>query len=154
MVGIGVASNLLSAYGASEKGKADANALDQQAAFEKMSSADVLQRGAAGAGRVREQASQVIGQNRSALSSSGVDAQQGSAAQAAEDVRTQSELDVGTVRANAAREAWGHDVRSQQLSTQAQNVRDQTELSVLSTFLGGAASTAASGMSTYRAFKK
>jgi hypothetical protein len=141
-IGLAAASGGAKAYGEYQKGEAEAKAAQQQAEFERGAAADALQRGAAEAGKVRTAGSQLIGENKAALAGSGVDVQSGSAAAVLADTRAQSELDVGTVRSNAARAAWGHDVQAGQLDYAARNARYQAKLAMTGTFLGTASSVA------------
>jgi hypothetical protein len=128
-----------SSYAQYQKGEAEAKAAQMQANSERAASADSLQRGAAAAGRARTEGSQLVGENKVALAAAGVDVQEGSAAAGLADTRSQSELDVGTIRTNAAREAWGHDVQAGQLDYAAKNARYQGRLGAAATFIGGAA---------------
>jgi hypothetical protein len=141
-IGATVLAGGVKAYGEYQQGEAAAKAAQQQATMERAAAADALQRGATEQGRARTAGSQAIGENVAALAAAGVDVQAGSAGASLADTRSQSELDVGTIRSNAARAAWGHDVQAGQLDYSAKNARYQAKLAMAGTFLGTAASVA------------
>lgn len=138
-IGLMVASTAASAYAAKSEADAKASALRGQAEAERAQGADALQRGAAEAGRTRTEASLMIGEAKAAGAAGGVDVQSGTAVESLASIRQGSELDVATIRANAARRAWGHEAQARTYEAEARNVEEQGKLAVAGTFLGGAA---------------
>lgn len=132
-----------SAYAQVQAGNAQANAMEAQAQVDRAQAADALQRGAAEAGKVKTAGSLAVSENKAALAGAGVDVQSGSAVKALEDTRLGSELDAGTVRSNAARAAWGHEVQAQQEEYGAKAARYSSRIGAAATFIGGAASAGA-----------
>lgn len=142
-IGLMAAGTAAQMYAQQQGGEASAATLRAQAESERAQAADALQRGAGEAGRVRTAGSQLIGENKVALAASGVDVQSGSAVDALTGVRQANEMDVQTVRSNAARAAWGHTSQATLLDAEAENVEEQAKLAMVGTFLGGAAQVGA-----------
>jgi hypothetical protein len=121
-----VAGSLLSAFGSSYKGQAQANMYDYQAGVAKINQQINLQNAdyERNVGEVEAQESGMktraqVGATVAAQASSGLDVNRGSAS----DVRT-SEIEIGQqdeniIRANAARKAYGYEVEATQDSAQA-----------------------------------
>lgn len=95
------------------------------------------QRGAAEAGRLRSEGSQLVSEQKVALASSGVDISTGSAPNLFASTRAQSEQDVQTARSNAAMEAWGHRVEEAGYRAQRKIARRNSVLGPLSSVIGG-----------------
>jgi hypothetical protein len=130
------ASGATQAFSQYQRGEGQASSAQYSANLQRAQAADALQRGETQAGQVRTAGSQLIGENKTAFAGAGVDVGAGSAAAAAGDVRAASELDVGTIRANAARAAWGHEAQAAQDDYAAKNARYQARLGMAGTFLG------------------
>ena len=92
--------------------------------------------GAAEAGRLRTEGTQLISQQKVALAAGGVDTSSGSAVNLFSSTRAMNELDVQTVRHKAAMEAWGHRVEEGQYRAQAKIARRNSVLGPLSTLIG------------------
>ncbi len=103
---------------------AEQQAIDNQKLANR-SAADVLRIGGVEAGRVRTQASQVVGEQRAAYASSGVDVDSGTAMDVQIAARMIGELDANTIRNNAAREAWGIKTQGRQMRKQGEQARKQ-----------------------------
>lgn len=82
--------------------------------------ANALQLGTWQAGRIRQRAGEIAAAQRAGYASSGVDESVGSAAQVQAGTRAQGALDALMAQNNAARQAWGYKVTSQQYRNQAQ----------------------------------
>jgi len=117
-----------------------------QAQAEEAAAADAQARGAAEAGKIRTAASFAIGEAKTQVAASGIDAQSGSPLDAMESIRAGSELDVGMVKSNAARAAWGHTYQASQAEAAGKNAWVQGGLAMGASFLEGAA-----GLSSYYA---
>jgi hypothetical protein len=74
---------------------------------------DALKRGEQDANTMRTRARSVMGQQKSALSSSGVDITSGTAQDLFSSSINTGEQDAMKVKANAAKEAWGYQMQSQ-----------------------------------------
>ena len=101
-VGTGVA-----AYGQYQQGQYNAQVANANASAAEAAARDAAERGDNEAAMQRLQVSRLIGRQRAAFSASGVDASSGSALDVLGDTAAMGELDVQTVRSNAAREVWG-----------------------------------------------
>ena len=112
-------------YGAAVKpgqDMAEASAQQQMAEYQAQaytaSAADARARGGQTAAALQAKGAATIGAAKTAFGSSGVDTQSGSALEAMRDTRMFSELDAQTAKNNAAREAWGYDVKATSASAQ------------------------------------
>lgn len=101
-VGTGV-----SAYSQYQQGQYNAQMAEANARNAELAAADATARGDAEAAMQRMQVSRLIGRQRAAFAASGVDAASGSALDVLGDTAAFGQLDVDTIRSNAAREAWG-----------------------------------------------
>lgn len=105
--------------------------------------------GAAEAGRLRTEGTQVISQQKVALASGGVDTSSGSAMNLFATTRATNELDVQTTRHRAAMEAWGHRVEEGQYRAQAKIARRNSVLGPLATSIGTIGQMAGTYQSTH-----
>lgn len=117
-----------------------------QAEAERGAAADAQARGAAEAGKIRTAATLAIGQAKTQVAAGGLEVGEGSPLDAMVSIREGSELDVGMVRSNAARAAWGHTFQANQADSAASNAWLQGGLAMGASFLEGAA-----GLSSYYA---
>ena len=108
--------------------------------------ADATRRGAVNESRFRSGTKQLIGAQRAAAGSSGIDANSGSALDVQSDSARLGELDALTIRNNAAREAWGYSVQAANERTQGamakaagENEASAKNAEAYSTLLTGAA---------------
>ncbi len=122
-----VAATAVSAYGAIQQGQAAQNQADYQAAVDRNNqqvaewqAADALDRGAEAERQHRTRVQQVLGSQRAAMASNGLDLSSGSPLDILSDTAMFGELDALTIRSNAEREAYGHRVRSQDFAASAQ----------------------------------
>lgn len=122
-----------------EAAKKQQEAAEAQAAVTDMSVIDALTRGAADVGRIRQNASRVISQQRTAYAGAGVDVGQGTATDVLASTRAQSELDVLTAKNNAARQAWGFKEEAYNLRRHGQYARASGESRATGTLLTGVA---------------
>jgi len=96
------------AYGEYAAGQNDRTLNRLNARIADYQAKDALERGNAEAARIRQRRNQVVGQQRATFAAQNVDIGTGSAADVQADTVLLSEMDVDTVKANAAREAWGY----------------------------------------------
>lgn len=101
--------------------------------------------GQAQAQRVRERGSQLIAKQKTAYTSSGIDASSGTALSVMSDTRLMSELDAQTVENDAARKVWGYrlerDRAKKNLTSKLASIDREAAASILNGFgqaLGGA----------------
>lgn len=110
-----------------DESKAQNKALDYQAAMNQQNAylsqqqaADSTARGAEEEKRLRLQTEELKGRQRAAYAASGVMVDEGSSLDTLADTAMYGEDDALTLRANAAREAWGHNVAASNYTAQAQ----------------------------------
>jgi hypothetical protein len=92
-------------------------AAHQNAAFADERAQDALQRGGKAAADHMGQAAQLQGSQRAAAAAQGLDVSAGSAADLIQYTATLGARDADTIRKNAYREAWGHQVDAANLRT-------------------------------------
>lgn len=117
-VAMGTAAN---AYGKIRAGNDTKGIYDLNAGLAERQAQDAEQRGEIDAGRMRRKTEQVIGAQRTSLAAQGVDVNRGSALDVQADTAYLGELDVQTIKNNAAKEAWG-------LRTQAADYRNRGKI--------------------------
>lgn len=93
-------------------GKAQRQLADYNAEVAEMQANDALARGAEEEARHRVNVRRMVGSQRAGLAAQGVDISSGSALDIQADTAQMGELDALTIRANAAREAWGFKVQA------------------------------------------
>lgn len=94
-----------------DKGQYEKKVAEQNAAFEEIAARDAKARGEQEAAKVAEQGRATLGEARASFGASGVDlGPTGSAAAAQEAIAGVTATNVETVRADAASQAWAHDV--------------------------------------------
>jgi hypothetical protein len=152
MMGLSLVSTLVGAAGQMQQANAASNAAkynsqvaDMNAKIESRRAQDALERGKIDEQNKRREVSQVKGQQIAGMSANGVDVGFGSSLDTLVDTATFGELDALTVRSNAAREAYGHDVAavnkkadSQLFQAEAKSAKTGGYLSAIGTLVGGA----------------
>jgi hypothetical protein len=138
MIAVSVATTAYSAYAANKAGKlqkqaylAEGKALqeagrlerkvydsqaqmaDYNAAVAELQAQDALARGEWSAERMAEEIDQVIGSQRVGFAAGNIDVGFGSSADTQADAAALGALDISMIRANAAAEAWGFQVQSE-----------------------------------------
>ena len=132
---------MLDAKANADQAEADAQSLQFSAAMERLKAKDVVERGYQAEGLTRTKGTQDVAKNEVAVAASPIE-MSGSPLKALADVRMMSELDALTIRNNAARQAWGHELQAVQYEQSAKAKRKQGQLAGLSSFLGTAGSVA------------
>lgn len=110
--------------------------------------ADALRRGEAEAAVAAMKAGLLRGEQRVAYAASGVDLSEGTPVDVMAASAAMSAMDIGTIRANAAREAWGFQTQAYQQRKQAQYTRKAGRAKAEATILGGLASSFDQGIGT------
>lgn len=105
--GIAVAGAAASAYSAYQQGKYARDMGIRQQHNAEIAASRTEGAGASAAAKIKGQASDVIGSQRVAAGASGIDPGSGVALKREGDTAIKSELDVETVKNNAAMNAWG-----------------------------------------------
>lgn len=124
--------------------------LNAQAAEE--AAADVRLRGEDAAALARTQASLDIADNRAAYGASGVDGTVGSPLEAMRAYRRKADLEVLTLRNNAAREAWGLRRQAQLASMEGKAAELRANNETAGTLLGGTGQLLSSGAKLYASY--
>lgn len=112
---------LYQAAAESRAGRYQDRVAQHNARLAEQAAADALDRGSVEESRQRARTGQLIGSQRAAYASAGVDVASGSALDVVGDTAAIGELDARTIRNNAAREAWG-------LQAAAYNLRAEGKL--------------------------
>jgi len=96
---------------------------DQNAKFSEMQADDAVARGYEAAFKRRTESRQLAGASRAAMAAQGIDVNTGSALDIQENNQRIGELDMVTIKNNAARQAWGYQVEALQHRQQAHLAR-------------------------------
>jgi hypothetical protein len=121
-----VASAGVSAYSSYTQANAQKKALNYQARVDANNAkiaeyqrSATLQQGEEQAQQAMAQRAQLIGKQRAALTSNGVDLNSGSAVDLLASTEFLGQQDVNQIQSNAARKAWGYDVEGGNATTQS-----------------------------------
>jgi hypothetical protein len=106
-----------------EASESQAELAEYNAAVADLQAADALERGQEEEHRFRAGVRVMIGTQRAGIAASNVDVGFGSALDVQADAAYLGELDALTIRTNAAREAWGFKVQSEDLTRRAEIAR-------------------------------
>lgn len=131
-------SNLFNAYASYEQGKYLDSVSKVNAGISRQAAADALERGSLEADEQRKQTQQVIGSQRAAYASGGIDVNTGTAGQVQSDTAALGELDALTIMNNAAREAYGYEVQAIDQRQQGKLAKYQGKMQAIGSILGGA----------------
>lgn len=115
-----LASTALGAIGSIQQGQAAMKSAEynnkvaqMNATISERRAADALERGATEEQKKRQQAQQILGQQRAAMSANGVDLTFGSPLDTIVDTSVLGELDALTIRSNAYREEYDYKVQAE-----------------------------------------
>lgn len=125
----------LTAYGQQQSGRANQRLANQNGELAEAQAEDALVRGEQDATRRRIKTESQIGSQRARLAAQGVDVNVGSAAEVQAETAALSELDVVTIRNNAAREAWGYRTQASDYRARGQIARMEGTYDALGTLL-------------------
>lgn len=151
--GLTVGGTVLGGMGAQAEAKQQEAFARQNALLSRRAAADAVQRGEAEAGKAQAEGSRAIAQARASLGASGLEMTSGSALDALATTRLNTELDAQTLRANAAREAWGYKVEAHNQDMQAEVAGRRADQAILSTILTGGVQAARGGYEAHGAWK-
>lgn len=133
-----VAGTLLQAKAEGDAAAAKSQADRTNAQLAQQQAASVIQLGQWQAGRIRSRASQMEATQRASYAAAGVDENVGSAAQVQAGTAAMGELDALMAENNAARQAWGLKVTSQNYLDEATATDRAGRYEQEGTLLGGA----------------
>jgi hypothetical protein len=111
--------------------------------------AGAIQRGAFEASRKVRQGRRIQARAKSIIGISGIEPTDGTAESPLFQTALAASADAQTIKANAARAAWGFDVQQTDLLAQAQQSRRAGFLGALGTGISGAARVAGTGVSAF-----
>ncbi len=114
-----------------------------------MQSDDATRRGEIAATKVRQQARQVIGSQRSSIAAQGIEVNADSALDVQSDTAALAAEDAQTIKNNAWREAWGYKVQANQYQAQGKQAQNAGRTNARMTLAAGgakAASAAGTGL--------
>lgn len=114
---------LSQAYGQYQSGRYSEKLADRNADIARAQGKDAESRGAIAEQRLRQSARATAGAQRAAAAASGVKVDSGTAADLVAQTERLAELDVLTLRNNAALEAWGYRTQAADLQAQGQIAR-------------------------------
>lgn len=134
---LSLVSTLFGAYAHEKAGRTQKKLLERNAQIARYQAEDAIKRGDVAAERRLTQSQQVIGAQRAALASQGVDVNSGSAAEAQASTAYLGELDAVTLRNNATREAWGYQVQASDLMLRGEYAKQTGEHQAAATLLTG-----------------
>lgn len=132
-VGVGLVGSAVSVDAQAREGEANALELERSARQAEAARLDALRRGQVG---------EVRGAQSVAFAAGGIDGTTGTALQVADATERVGELDALTIRANAVREAFGHQETARGLAMKARNTRENTQVNIFNTLAGGVAGAA------------
>lgn len=141
-IGLGMIGSGVQAKSQYDQGVAADEAARTNARRMRAQAADVKAIANTEAGKVRTEATKIIGEQNVAFSASGVDASVGSPAALAAYSRAQAELDAQKMKNNAAREAWGINAQATETVRMGRAAKKAGKYAAIGTILGGAANAA------------
>jgi hypothetical protein len=134
----------MSAYGQYQSGKYQEKVAKNNAIIQGRMAEDALKRGQTAEDKHRDRVAQFKSQQAAKMGAAGIDLGVGSATDLLADTAMMGELDALTIRSNAQREAYGHDVQAQNYLSQGELAKSQGTYGAISTLLTTAGSAAAS----------
>lgn len=130
-----MAGGLMSAYGQLQQGEYQAGIAKNNAIVQQQQAKDALQRGEQAELHQRIRSAQAVGRQRAQMGAAGVGLSSGSPSQVLQDTAKLGELDALTVRNNAQREAYGHNVEEMNFKSDAKFARMKGRYGAASTLL-------------------
>jgi hypothetical protein len=137
-----VAGAAIQGKAASDQAGADAAMLGTQAEVERLKGKDAIARGRQLEGAARIEGTRKVAETTTSLVQGNIDVQSGSALNTVAATRMFADLDAATIRSDAAREAWGHEVQAKMYEDAAAAKKKQGALAMAGSFLGGAGNVA------------
>ena len=132
------AAAAVSANGQQQQAKADRRTAKRNERYQRWLAEDADKRGDERVARFQERLAQLKGRQRAGFAAAGVVIDEGTPLDVLADTAEQGELESLNLKANAAREAFGHKQAEAQFRFDAKVVRRQGNIQATSTLLGGA----------------
>jgi hypothetical protein len=152
-MGLSALSTGINAVGQANAGAAANEVAKKNAHLSDVAAVDAEQRGSKQAGEARMKGTDIVGEQRLATAASGVEVGVGTSAQLAEDTRAAAELDAQTIKANAAREAWGFRTQGTDFRTQGAQAEARGNYGAVASLLEGGSNTANLAAKFYKSLK-
>lgn len=140
--GLSIVGGIAQADSASREASNNAAELERSAKQAERARLDAIRRGSMAESQRRMEVGRTLAAQQVGYTAAGVDASTGTAAAVADASSRLGELDALTIRANAMREAFGHQEMARGLTMRAKNTRDQGSAAVFNSVLGGFSSAA------------
>lgn len=142
---VATVSQGVSTVAAVRQSRFEGRVAERNAAMDRESARDTMERGRVEEARYQQQLSQRMGSQRAALAANGIDLSFGSAADFLTDTAVIGQEDAAAIRENAMRETRGYEISATNYQGQASAARSRATgqaiggaLSTFSTALGGA----------------
>jgi hypothetical protein len=152
--GLGAAGQIQQGKAAKAASNQQANVADMNAKISSARARDAIDRGQQEEQEKRREVAQFQGRQQAAMAANGVDIGYGSALDTLVDTATFGELDALTVRSNAAREAYGHDVDSANKTADAQLSRMEGKGAKKAGYLAAGSTLLSAAGDAYGSYKK
>lgn len=137
--GAAVAGTVMNANAQRSASEIQAKQDRQNAVYAETAATDVLQIGEKEAARARGEGTRLIGKQRVGYATAGVVLGTGTTLDTLAETREVTEMEALTIKANAARDAWGYRTQGLNYRAQADITRRAGEQAVVGTYLTGAA---------------
>lgn len=140
LAAVSMAGSAMSAYGKIRAGSEADKMFNRNAQIAEIQAQDAIARGKIEEKKARRVTEQVIGAQRVGLAAQGVDVNRGSALDVQADAAYLGELDVLTIRNNAAKEAWGFRTQADDLRYRGKVAKQEGWSGAANTILAGSTS--------------
>lgn len=152
LMAAGTASSAMSARTSSQNTKAaydyQSKVAANNAQIAEWQAQDALSRGAKAEQQQRLKAAQLKGTQRASMAARGVALDEGSPLAILDDTDFMNELDVGTIRDNAAKEAWGYRNQASGMTSDAAMLASRADAEDPSAAMGGSLLTSAGSVAS------
>lgn len=148
-IGLGLIGGIQSANAQKAEGAYQAKIAENNAIGAEQQARDASLRGSIDEEKQRLRTKQMIGSQRAVLAANGVDLGSGTAVDLVGESAGFGEMDALTVRANAAREAWGFTEQAKNYRTQGRMTKWQANNAAKGTLLTTAANALGQGASLF-----
>lgn len=141
MIALAAAGTAVSAYGQVKQGQYAEQASEYNAKVSEQQAKQAEDEGLSAEVLQRTHIRQALGQQRAAMASSGAVVDSGSFGNVLDDTVKTGEMDIMTIRSNAAKKAWGYRVGAEQERTQGKLAKNAAYYGAMGTLLTGAGQT-------------
>lgn len=137
-----------SAFGAGSAASNTRNVAETNAKLADLQAVDALSRGEQQASKLSRDTNQMIGRQRAAFAANGVSLNEGAPVTIDQSTRYMRDVDLATIRNNAARAAWGYKLQGANYRAAAENA--SPAMAAGTSLLGSASGVAAKWYDLYR----